>query len=68
MVDFFVTDRVLMVMNFVDLALGPTGRAKMLTLKTTKPTWHVGRITNELTTSFDDVRGVPTRRPSSAGE
>ena len=43
MVDFFVTDRVSMVMNFEGLALGPTGRAKMLTLKTTKPTWRASR-------------------------
>ncbi|KAB2622952.1 ATP sulfurylase 1 [Pyrus ussuriensis x Pyrus communis] len=30
-------------MNFVVLALGPTGRAKMLTTKITNPTWRAGR-------------------------
>ena len=50
-----------MVMNFLVLAPGPTGRAKMLTLR-------AGQVTNELTTSFSDVRGMPTRRPSSIGE
>ena len=41
-------------MNFVVLALGPTGRAKMLTLKSTKPTWRAGRVFSKLTTSFGD--------------
>ncbi|KAM2858057.1 hypothetical protein PS2_002220 [Malus domestica] len=41
-------------MNFVVLALGPTGRAKMLTLEITKPTWRAGRVYSKLTTSFGD--------------
>ena len=41
-------------MNFVVLALGPTGRAKMLTLETTEPTWRAGRVFSKLTTSFGD--------------
>ncbi|KAM2059204.1 hypothetical protein ACFX16_031693 [Malus domestica] len=40
--------------NFVVLALGPTGPAKMLTLKTTKPMCHAGRVIYKLTTSFDE--------------
>ena len=65
---FFFTDHVSMVMNFVALALGPTGRVKMLILKTTKPTWRAGQVTNKINMSLGYVWGVPTRRSSLAGE